>query len=119
MPLLQLFLPPPLSRQRSLWPAYEEEHLEGLVKCWRSHHRPYSLKEEMQQPAPTLAPLLQISRLKLRHLHCQSCCCSPWVPSKIRTSFPTFFHPRVLRTASDHYIGIDLVTTIGSHTWFT
>jgi hypothetical protein len=93
--------------------------LEGLVKCWRSHHRPCSLKEEMQQPAPTLAPLLQISRLKLRHLHCQSCSCSPWVPPKIRTRFPTFFHLRVLRTASDDHIGIDLVTTIGPHTWFT
>jgi hypothetical protein len=34
--------------------------LEGLVKCRRSHRHPYSLKEEMQQPAPTLAPLLQI-----------------------------------------------------------
>jgi hypothetical protein len=45
-PLLQLFLPPPPYRQRwwhqhldwssSLWPAYEEEHLEGVVDLWWS-----------------------------------------------------------------------------------
>jgi hypothetical protein len=38
---------------------------------------------------------------------------------KIRTRFPTFFHLRILRPASDDHVGIDLVTTIRPHTWFT